>query len=53
MQALVEKGLVKVNNFRNSANKRAYLYLLTLRGIEEKNVFAALISGCSSDVVVP
>lgn len=36
LQALIEKGLVKVNNFRGSSNKRAYLYLLTPRGIEEK-----------------
>ena len=36
LQALVDKGLVKVNNFRNNVNKRAYLYLLTPRGIEEK-----------------
>ena len=36
LKALIDKGLVKVNNFRNSANKRAYLYLLTPRGIEEK-----------------
>jgi EPS-associated MarR family transcriptional regulator len=36
LQALVKRGLVKANNFRNSTNKRAYLYLLTPRGIEEK-----------------
>lgn len=36
LQALIEKGLIKAKNFRNSANKRAYLYLLTPRGIEEK-----------------
>ena len=36
LKALIDKGLVKVNNFRNNANKRAYLYLLTPRGIEEK-----------------
>jgi EPS-associated MarR family transcriptional regulator len=36
LQALIKKGLVKVNNFRSSANKRAYLYLLTPRGIEER-----------------
>ena len=36
LQALVRKGLVKVNNFRSSKRKRAYLYLLTPRGIEEK-----------------
>jgi EPS-associated MarR family transcriptional regulator len=36
LQALIERGLVKVNNFRNNANKRAYLYLLTPKGVEEK-----------------
>lgn len=36
LQALIRKGLVKADNFRNSTNKRAYLYLLTPRGIEEK-----------------
>jgi len=34
LKALVDKGLLKVNNFRNSENKKAYLYLLTPRGIE-------------------
>ena len=36
IQALVEKGLVKANNFRNSKNKKGYAYLLTPRGIEDK-----------------
>jgi EPS-associated MarR family transcriptional regulator len=36
LQALIRKGLVKVNNFRSSTSKRAYLYLLTPRGIEER-----------------
>ena len=36
IQALIEKGLVKANNFRNSNNKKGYAYLLTPRGIEEK-----------------
>jgi EPS-associated MarR family transcriptional regulator len=36
VQALIEKGLVKANNFRNSKNKKGYAYLLTPRGIEEK-----------------
>ena len=36
VNALIRKGLVKANNFRNSENKRAYLYLLTPRGIEER-----------------
>ena len=36
LSALVEKGLVKINNFRRANNKLAYAYLLTPRGIEEK-----------------
>ncbi len=36
LNALVEKGCLKVNNFRNSANKLAYAYVLTPRGIEER-----------------
>lgn len=41
LQALIERGLVKAKNFRNSANKRAYMYLLTPRGIEEKATVTA------------
>lgn len=36
LKALVEKGLLKASNFRNSKNKLAYMYLLTPHGIEEK-----------------
>ncbi len=36
LQALIEKGLLKASNFRNSQNKLAYMYLLTPRGIEAK-----------------
>ena len=36
LQALVQKGLVKMDNFRRSDNKLAYSYLLTPTGIEEK-----------------
>ena len=36
LQALVQKGLVKMDNFRRNDNKLAYSYLLTPRGIEEK-----------------
>ena len=34
--SLIEKGFIKVNNFRNSNNKIQYLYLLIPKGIEEK-----------------
>lgn len=37
LQALVDTGLVKANNFKNSQNKRAYMYLLTSRGLAEKS----------------
>lgn len=36
LNALVEKGCLKVNNFRNSDNKIAYAYLLTPHGVEER-----------------
>ena len=36
LNALVEKGSLKINNFRNSDNKLAYAYLLTPQGIEVK-----------------
>ena len=36
LNALVEKGCLKVRNFRNSDNKLAYAYLLTPQGVEEK-----------------
>jgi EPS-associated MarR family transcriptional regulator len=34
--ALIERGLVKVGNFRSSRNKLGYAYLLTPAGIREK-----------------
>lgn len=36
LNALVEKGSIKINNFRNSDNKLAYAYLLTPAGVEQK-----------------
>jgi EPS-associated MarR family transcriptional regulator len=36
LQALMEKGWIKVQNFKNNKNKLAYTYLLTPSGIEEK-----------------
>lgn len=36
LKALIGKGLVKVQNFRNSENKLSYAYLLTPLGIAEK-----------------
>jgi EPS-associated MarR family transcriptional regulator len=40
-QALVEKGLVKMQNFSQSKNKLRYVYLLTPTGVAEKSKLAA------------
>lgn len=36
LRALLGKGFVKVQNFRNSKNKRGYVYLLTPEGVAAK-----------------
>lgn len=36
LKALIDRGWVKANNFKNSKNKVAYVYLLTPSGIEKK-----------------
>lgn len=36
LNALVEKGSLKIDNFRKSDNKLAYAYLLTPQGIESR-----------------
>lgn len=36
LQALIDRGLLKANNFKNSRNKQAYMYLLTRKGFTER-----------------
>ncbi|HEX6361879.1 MAG TPA: MarR family EPS-associated transcriptional regulator [Albitalea sp.] len=36
LHALLDKGWLKIENFRRSDNKLAYTYLLTPRGLKEK-----------------
>lgn len=36
LHALLDKGLVKIENFRRSDNKLAYAYLLTPKGVSAK-----------------
>lgn len=36
LKALIEKGWIKANNFKNNKNKLAYFYILTPQGIEQK-----------------
>lgn len=45
LRALVRSGLIKVQNFRNSSNKAAYMYLVTPRGIREKARLAVRFLG--------
>ena len=40
IRALMDKGWVKLTNFRHSDNKLGYLYLLTPKGVEEKSTLA-------------
>jgi len=41
LRALIGRGSVKATNFTNSKNRKAYMYLLTPRGIEEKTRMTA------------
>jgi EPS-associated MarR family transcriptional regulator len=36
LKALIDIGLIKINNFNNSNNKLNYSYILTSKGIQEK-----------------
>ncbi len=40
LHALIDKGLMKLSNFKRSDNKVGYLYLLTPEGVEEKSILA-------------
>lgn len=40
LNALIEKGLVKLGNFRSAEDKRRYAYILTPKGIREKSNLA-------------
>jgi EPS-associated MarR family transcriptional regulator len=38
IKALIDKGFIKLTNFKKANNKYAYLYVLTPHGIEERAV---------------
>ena len=42
IKALLEMGVVKVDNFKRSDNKLGYLYLLTPEGVERKRKLTLL-----------
>ncbi len=41
ISALIDKGFIKVQNFKGSKNKRNYIYILTPKGIYEKTTQAS------------
>jgi EPS-associated MarR family transcriptional regulator len=38
LAALVEKGFLKLDNFKNSSSKGRYAYILTPKGVREKSL---------------
>ena len=40
IRSLLDKGYVKLTNFRKSDNKVGYLYLLTPKGVANKSILA-------------
>ena len=40
IHALIDKGWMKLSNFKRSDNKLGYLYLLTPKGVTEKSILA-------------
>jgi len=45
LKALIQRGSVKVSNFRKSGNKVGYLYALTPKGVVEKASLATAFLG--------
>jgi EPS-associated MarR family transcriptional regulator len=41
LAALVEKGFLKLNNFKNSSSKGRYAYILTPKGVREKSLLTS------------
>jgi EPS-associated MarR family transcriptional regulator len=41
LRALIEKGQLKMRNFRSNKRKLSYMYILTPKGVEEKTKLTA------------
>ena len=41
LKALVEKGFLKLDNFKNSTSKGRYAYILTQKGMREKSLLTS------------
>lgn len=49
LNALIDKGFVKMGNFQKSKNKFKYVYLLTPQGIAEKVVLTSRFLKCKME----
>ena len=49
LNALIDKGFVKMQNFQNSKNKFKYVYLLTPQGIAEKVAMTSRFLKCKME----
>ena len=49
IRALVDKGWIKLSNFRRSDNKLGYIYLLTKQGIAEKSILTQIFLRIKSE----
>ena len=49
INALIDKGWLKLQNFKRSDNKLGYSYLLTTQGITEKTILARKFLKIKSD----
>jgi EPS-associated MarR family transcriptional regulator len=41
LTSLIEKGFIKISNFKDSSQKQKYSYLLTPKGIREKSLITS------------
>jgi EPS-associated MarR family transcriptional regulator len=46
LNALISKGSIKIQNFKNNQNKLGYAYLLTPQGIAEKTALTGAFLKC-------
>ena len=49
LNALIDKGLVKIHNFSQNQNKFGYVYLLTPSGVAEKAALTSVFLKCKME----
>ena len=49
LKALVEKGFLKLDSFKNSTSKGRYAYILTQKGVREKSLLTSRFIECKRE----